>query len=119
MSMRRKKYLENEKKRMEKDSFIRRFFPDCYNLPGGTQILLKTNLDIIPGRKRGVGKMEECSNQTPAKKLNSIFSNNYKLKVKTAERTGIGLSGGSASLSGAGGWTNHKGRTGAIGGIKG
>ena len=116
--MRRKKDLENEKKRMEKDSFIRRFFPDCYNLPGGTQILLKTNLDIIPGRKRGVGKIEECSNQTPAKKLNCIFSNNYKLKVKTAERSGIGLSGGSASLSGAGGWTNHKRGQGPLEGLR-
>jgi hypothetical protein len=51
----RKKY-ENEKKNREKEMFLKKFFPEINNSPGGTLNLKKSRLDITPGRKRAMGK---------------------------------------------------------------
>jgi hypothetical protein len=64
----RKKH-EKEKKNREKEMFLKKFFPEINNSPGGTLNLKKSRLDITPGRKRAMGKTDDgISDVTPAKK---------------------------------------------------
>ena len=68
--IRDRKKQEKEKKNREKELFLKKFFPELNNSPGGTLNLKKSRLDITPGRKRAVGKTDGriSENSTPAKK---------------------------------------------------
>ena len=71
----RKKH-EKEKKNREKEMFLKKFFPEINNSPGGTLNLKKSRLDITPGRKRAMGKTDDgISDVTPAKK--TLTARNY------------------------------------------
>ena len=47
-----------EKKKKEKELFLKKFFPEMNNSPGGTLNLKKSRLEITPGRKRAMGKTD-------------------------------------------------------------
>ena len=61
---------KHEKENREKEMFLKKFFPEINNSPGGTLNLKKSRLDITHGRKRAMGKTNGgiSENVTPAKK---------------------------------------------------
>ena len=107
--IRDRKKQEKEKKNREKELFLKKFFPELNNSPGGTLNLKKSRLDITPGRKRAVGKTDGriLENSTPAKKtficsdlFNFTHNDNAVRKImKVKNRTSTGLPKMSAQLS--------------------
>ena len=73
---------EKAKKRKDKESFIRKFFPSCKNSPGGTFRLNAIRL-CNPTSKEAMGKSERNPEQLSPSKMNH-FNQKQGGKLKLA-----------------------------------
>ena len=72
-----------------------------HNSPGGKLNLKKSKLEITPGRKRAVGKIDGrvLDNLTPAKKIFTHNDNSVRKILKGKLGTRVGLPNSSDQLS--------------------
>ena len=104
-----------EKKRKEKENFLRKFFPLCTSSPGGTQRLITRNsTDVASAKGRRVGKMmARRSDILSSKTFNFNITNDsctdtYNLKKEQKMQTSLGLLGSAHILSSESKSTNHR-----------
>ena len=56
--IRDRKKQEKDRRNKGKEMFLKNFFPGIHNSPRGTLNLQKSKLEITPGRKRAMGKID-------------------------------------------------------------
>ena len=100
-----KKSKKIEDVRKKKETFIRKFFPNCKNSPGGTQKLLSAN-NIDSGRRGDMEKLisrgsqidsAETTRKMPKLSLSSTLSAAAKINNKTSSH-GLHINGGQSEL---------------------
>ena len=107
--MRKIKKTEDTKKR--KEDFVKRFFPNCMNSPGGTQKLLPdTKINSADGKMISQSNLiNSAVKQIPEFKLSrTVTQETAKINNKTSSH-GLYIIDGQSELTTASGWRASSG----------